>query len=140
MFYITRVALQRTNVRHRKTARTPNLLFAGPQYVFTNAACGFQYLRGQFPHLLYMLATNASLWFQEKSLVNGTLVQFDHRNESTGFKFTRWMQCDRMPKDKQEEDEKCTTVEVKVAFSFLFILFLIASPTWEGHGRPCVPL
>jgi hypothetical protein len=66
------------------------------------------------------LASNASLW-QSPTLERwGYLVQIDHLNSATGFKFTRVMQCGEMPKDKQEEDENCTTLVANVNKLFSF--------------------
>lgn len=99
------------------------LLFAATQYVFTDGGSKFQYWAFKEWHNILILASNVSLWIQEKSDGNGTLVQLDHRNESTRVKFTRVMKCDRMPKDKQEQVKNCTILEFKVEFNikYLFI-------------------
>jgi hypothetical protein len=70
------------------------------------------------------LASNASLWYIPGYIKQderwGFLLQIDHLNVSTGFKFTRAMRCNEMPKDKREEDENCTTLAAfknEVSFS-----------------------
>jgi hypothetical protein len=66
------------------------------------------------------VASNASVWYIPKYIQKdarwGFLYQLDHLNASTGEKFTRVKHCNEMPKDKQEEDENCTTLDEKVKF------------------------
>lgn len=87
---------------------------SGIRYVSTDGKSEFQFLSsdGRLAQLNF-LSSNASLWIRDEMKENGTLVQVDHRNTSTGVKFTRVMKCWRIPKDKVEED-KCYTSEIMV--------------------------
>jgi len=65
-----------------------------------------------------ILASNASVWYIPEYIKLdenwGYLIQIDHLNSSSEEKYTRVMKCDQMPKDKQEEDQNCTSLVAMV--------------------------
>lgn len=96
---------------------TKELYVAGAtHYFFSNGRSKFQHLYTKDRDAIFVLSSNASVWYQKTLRRNGTLVQVDHRDKSTGVKFSRVMQCNKMPKDKQEEDQTCSTLYVQVSF------------------------
>jgi len=92
-------------------------------YIFTDGSSKFQRFQ---PHpnkkdkIEFILASNASLWYIPEYIKPdenwGYLIQIDHFNSTSEEKYTRVMKCDQMPKDKQEEDQNCTTLHFKVCF------------------------
>ena len=91
-------------------------------YIFTDGGSKFShyytYING-----LQILAANASLWAPhefENPSGKGYLLQIDHLNKKTGSKFSRVMQCERMPQDNiDEQDEKCIHIETRASFIHL---------------------
>jgi hypothetical protein len=85
---------------------------ADGNYIFTDGSKFNNYHK--FTSGLQILAANASLWvprtFEKNLRGEGLLLQIDHLNVTTGVKFSRVMQCERMPQNKREEDENCTLI------------------------------
>jgi hypothetical protein len=61
----------------------------------------------------------------------GVLVQIDHLNVTSGTKFTRAMSCQKMPKNKDEED-KCDTLKIMVSTVKSFSTVVISRGKMAG--------
>jgi hypothetical protein len=99
--------------------------------VFSDGGSNFQKLFSTGSSNFAVMASNASLWlsndYDGNPVGKGCLVQIDHINYTSGAKFSRAMRCERMPKNKMDED-KCDTLEVKVSSpkrSFKKIYFIL---------------
>ena len=89
-------------------------------YIFTDGGSEFNhyYIQARW---LQILAANASIWapLESENLRGaGFLLQVDHLNATTGVKYTRVLNCSRMPQDKMEADEKCKLLTAKVRLIF----------------------
>jgi len=96
-----------------------NLLISARSFVFTDG--GSQFHASTAAQNVITLAYNTSIWHVPKYIKLdeswGYLIQIDHFNTTISEeKYTRVMECDQVPKDKQEEDENCTTLHLQVSF------------------------